>query len=168
MARYHEIAEDLRRRIRAHEFPVGAQLPGISALQEHYKVPPNSLNTVRKAQQLLVADGMLRTQQGVGVFVTSAEPVYREVDVVEVLHEARDRVAQALAAIQATAVKGVITIDLNDRSVYYVLDEALREFAGRARWQAQDKDPDDPQVSQLTHHAKTADRLLDRLDTAWA
>ena len=74
MARYQEIADDLRKRIQSGEFPVGAKLPGISALQERYGVT-KSLGTIRAAQQLLVADGMLRTEQGVGAFVTATHPV---------------------------------------------------------------------------------------------
>ncbi|WP_300641684.1 GntR family transcriptional regulator [Nocardioides sp.] len=49
MARYREIADDLRRRITEGEFAVGDQLPSIAALQEHYDVP--GLGTIRQAQQ---------------------------------------------------------------------------------------------------------------------
>ena len=74
MARYHEIAEDLRARIKAGEWRIGDKLPGIAALQDYYQVE-KSLGTIRSAQQLLVAEGMLRTEQGVGAFVTATEPV---------------------------------------------------------------------------------------------
>jgi DNA-binding GntR family transcriptional regulator len=79
MARYREIADDLRARIQRGEFPVGSKLPGISALMEEYDVP--GLNTIRGAQQLLVEEGMLESRQGVGVFVTSAKSL-RQVDIV--------------------------------------------------------------------------------------
>ena len=55
MARYREIADDIGNRIAGGEFPPGEQLPSISALMEHYRVP--GLNTIRQAQQLLVDAG---------------------------------------------------------------------------------------------------------------
>jgi DNA-binding GntR family transcriptional regulator len=108
MARYREIAADLRTRIQRGEFPVGSKLPGISALQEEYDVP--GLNTIRGAQQLLVEEGMLETRQGIGVFVTSVESP-RQVDVdgelaLDALTKAVEHLAQAierLADVAATA-----------------------------------------------------------------
>ena len=55
MARYRDIAADIKTRIAAGEFAPGDQLPTITALMEHYRVP--GLNTIRQAQQLLVDDG---------------------------------------------------------------------------------------------------------------
>ena len=57
MARYREIADDLRAKIQAGIYPVGTKLPSISDLQEQYDVP--ALNTIRGAQQVLVDEGML-------------------------------------------------------------------------------------------------------------
>jgi DNA-binding GntR family transcriptional regulator len=65
--RYREIADDLRHRLAAGEFPVGTALPGISALQEHYDVP--GLNTIRQAQQILQEEGLIQPHQGRGTFV---------------------------------------------------------------------------------------------------
>jgi DNA-binding transcriptional MocR family regulator len=56
MARYRDIAADLQARIVGGEFAPGDQLPPITALMEHYRVP--GLNTIRQAQQLLVDDGL--------------------------------------------------------------------------------------------------------------
>ena len=72
MARYREIAVDLRQRFAAGEFSPGEQLPAIAALQQHYDVP--GLNTIRQAQQLLVEDGLVETRQGVGAFVLAKTP----------------------------------------------------------------------------------------------
>src|SRR5690348_2068038 len=98
MARYHEIADDLRRRIQKGEWKVGDKLPGISALQDEYKVE-KSLGTIRSAQQLLVADGMLRTEQGVGAFVTATEPIRVVTDLAATLAEAGKLINDALAAV---------------------------------------------------------------------
>lgn len=65
--RYQEIANDLRRRLAAGEFPKGSLLPGISALQDEYDVP--GLNTVRQAQAILQDEGLIEPVQGKGTFV---------------------------------------------------------------------------------------------------
>lgn len=98
MARYREIAEDLRRRIGAGEFSPGQQLPSIAALQEHYDVP--GLNTIRQAQQLLVDDGLVETRQGVGAFVLRTDPQPRTVDVLAELRAARSALTRAIAALE--------------------------------------------------------------------
>jgi DNA-binding GntR family transcriptional regulator len=98
MARYRDIAEDLRTRIAGGEFAPGEQLPSIPALMEHYEVP--GLNTIRQAQQLLVEDGLVETRQGVGSFVLRAEPVPRRVDVLAELRAARSALNRAIGALE--------------------------------------------------------------------
>lgn len=100
MARYRDIAEDLRRRIGSGEFSPGQQLPSIAALQEHYDVP--GLNTIRQAQQLLVDDGLVETRQGVGAFVLRTEAEPRAVDVLAELRSARTALNRAIAALERT------------------------------------------------------------------
>jgi DNA-binding GntR family transcriptional regulator len=99
VARYLEIADDLRDRIQAGEFPVGSQLPSISILQDEYEVP--GLNTIRAAQQVLVEEGLLRTRQGVGAFVIASDPPERPLDVVAVLEAIRDDLSRAITALRA-------------------------------------------------------------------
>lgn len=60
--------------------------------QDHYDVP--SLNTIRQAQQILVAEGLLRTEQGRGVFVVAHPDLAAIPD--------PDRHAAALTAIDQT------------------------------------------------------------------
>lgn len=94
MARYQEIADLLRARIMGgQEFKVGDRLPGISALQEEYGVP--SAGTIRQAQQILVHEGLIRTEQGSGAWVVSLEP---SVDVMAELLELRGRLDRVIAA----------------------------------------------------------------------
>jgi len=100
MARYRDIAEDLRRRLISGEFSPGQQLPSIAALQEQYSVP--GLNTIRQAQQLLVEEGLVETRQGVGAFVLSTQPQPRAVDVLAELREARTAINRAIAALERT------------------------------------------------------------------
>lgn len=98
MARYRDIAQDLKARIAGGEFAPGDQLPSIAALQKHYDVP--GLNTIRQAQQLLVDDGLVETRQGVGAFVLRAEPLPRPVDVLAELRAARSALNRAITALE--------------------------------------------------------------------
>jgi DNA-binding GntR family transcriptional regulator len=102
MARYRDIAADLKTRIADGEFAPGDRLPTITALMEQYQVP--GLNTIRQAQQLLVDDGLVETRQGVGSFVIRAEPVPRPVDVLAELRAARSAVSRAIAALEKAGV----------------------------------------------------------------
>lgn len=102
MARYRDIAEDLKTRIATGEFAPGDQLPTIAAFMEHYQVP--GLNTIRQAQQLLVDDGLVETRQGVGSFVLRAEPVPRP-DVLTELRNARSALNRAIAALERAGVQ---------------------------------------------------------------
>lgn len=155
MSRYHDIADDLRSRIQAGEFPVGSQLPGIAALQAHYGGV--ALGTVRAAQQRLVEDGMLRTQQGVGAFVTATES-RRDLDVVAAVTAARDTLEVALEALRSQGYRSV-TFDLGaDDDTYFVLTTALEDFAARQRGNDEDDDPDREQW------ASSADALLERIE----
>jgi len=103
MARYRDIAADLKARIVGGEFAPGDPLPPITALMEHYKVP--GLNTIRQAQQLLVDDGLVETRQGVGSFVLRTEPVPRPVDVLAELRAARISINRAIAALEKADVE---------------------------------------------------------------
>jgi DNA-binding GntR family transcriptional regulator len=98
VARYRDIASDLKHRIADGEFPVGGQLPAITDLMEHYRVP--GLNTIRQAQQMLVDDGMIETRQGVGTFVLRTEPQPRPVDLLAELRAARVSLNRAIGALE--------------------------------------------------------------------
>src|SRR6266545_8189114 len=98
MARYRDIAQDLKARIGNGEFVPGDRLPAITALMRHYGVP--GLNTIRQALQLLVDDGLVETRQGIGSFVLRAEPVPRPVDVLAELRAARSALNRAIGALE--------------------------------------------------------------------
>lgn len=100
LPRYRQIANDLRGRLAAGEFPVGTQLPGITALQEQYNAL--GLNMIREAEAVLQAEGLIVAQQGRGTFVialpTSAETVLAT-DVAR-LRELLDEAATVLTRIE--------------------------------------------------------------------
>jgi len=68
--RYKTIADDLRDRIAGMEWGIGEKIPSISDLMAHYQVPSN-LNMIRHAQSVLIDEGLLRAEQGRGVFVVA-------------------------------------------------------------------------------------------------
>ncbi|GII20852.1 GntR family transcriptional regulator [Planosporangium mesophilum] len=69
-AKYDSIAADLRRRIQTGEWSPGARLPNEEPdLTTEYKV---SLNTLRRALDLLVSEGLIDKRQGIGNFVRPA------------------------------------------------------------------------------------------------
>ena len=104
-SQYETLYTELRARIERGEFAVGDRLPSISTLQEQYDI--HSLGTVRAAQQLLVEDGMIRTEQGRGAFVTSIESA-RTIDPGDALNDAIAQVRRAQAALARQQVRRVI------------------------------------------------------------
>lgn len=62
-----QVQRDLRRRIEQSEFASGSRIPSEAELVAHYGV---SRETVRRAIEMLVADGLLFARRGSGTFVT--------------------------------------------------------------------------------------------------
>lgn len=94
--------------------------------QDEYDV--TSLGTVRAAQQMLVGDGMIRTEQSRGAFVTSVESA-RTIDTDDALHDAITQIRRAQAALARQQVRHV-TFDLDtDDDTYFVLTSALTDWA---------------------------------------
>ena len=158
MARYQEIADSLRSRIQSGEFPEGARLPGISALMKEYQVP--GLNTIRAAQQRLVDEGMLETRQGVGAFVTADRPV-KPLDVVEELTRVRKTLKTVITVLQPP--RRAVTFDAGDEDIYFVLSEALADFARRERYAAQAGNGD---TDLRTRWAQVAEAALQDIETS--
>lgn len=158
---YETIYNALRARIEAGEFAVGDRLPSISALQDEYDVP--SLGTVRAAQQLLVEDGMIRTEQGRGAFVTSIESA-RTIDLEDALEDAVAQIRRAQAALARQQVRRV-TFDLEaDDDTYFILTDALSEWAGRVESDAESVAPLD--AEDRRRWAGQARNLLEMIEEA--
>lgn len=64
--RYEEVADDLRARITAGEFPPGSKLPSRAELCAHYNV---SQIVADRAMFLLKTEGLTESLPGVGVYV---------------------------------------------------------------------------------------------------
>jgi DNA-binding GntR family transcriptional regulator len=99
MARCREISNILRSRIANGTYPVGSKLPAIASMQKEFDVP--GLNTIRQAYAPLVQEGLLRPEQGVGVWVvgtpnSSDEPP----SLLEDLRTAREALNRAIAHLE--------------------------------------------------------------------
>jgi GntR family transcriptional regulator len=65
-----QIANDLRRRIAAGEFPPGTRLPSITTLMQEHGV---ARNTARRALAILDDEGLIEIVHGWGSFVRTGE-----------------------------------------------------------------------------------------------
>lgn len=78
--KYHQLSENLRRDILAGFYPMGSQLPTELSLCEKYGV---SRGTVRKAYDILEQDGLIRREQGSGIFVAERAPTPNQFALIE-------------------------------------------------------------------------------------
>lgn len=70
MAKFQEIAQDLSTKIKTNFYQVGTYLPSEYDLANHYGV---SRETIRKAQNMLLASGYIQKQRGKGAIVLDHE-----------------------------------------------------------------------------------------------
>jgi GntR family transcriptional regulator len=66
---YRQIVQHIRRAVSLGQLERGDQLPAVRVLAESLVVNPN---TVARAYQELIRDGLLESRSGVGVFVAEA------------------------------------------------------------------------------------------------
>lgn len=100
---YQRLYEALHQRLAAQEWPVGAAIPSISSLQEQYGIA--SLGTVRRAQQMLVDQGYLRTQRGKGAFVVAHPDSVGQPQDLAIALRAIDEAARALRLARETLAR---------------------------------------------------------------
>jgi len=81
---YHQLEQDLRMRIMAHEFAPGDLLPTVENVCERYGV---SRITVRRAFEALLADGLIVRKRGVGSFVAECKNDLRSIQLAGSLDE---------------------------------------------------------------------------------
>lgn len=70
---YERIVADLRARIVSGDWPKGTKIPTTRELREYYRhrfdSPTLAIATVERALNILKQEGLLRGQQGLGIFV---------------------------------------------------------------------------------------------------
>ena len=99
--KYKVVADEVRRRIQAGVYPVGTKLPSIAQLMDEFDVP--GLNTIRGAHAVLVEEGLLRSEQGVGVWVVGS-PSPRSIERTSILQDLRGAqatIARTIAYVEA-------------------------------------------------------------------
>src|SRR6266568_5098132 len=79
LPKYRQIADDLRVRIEAGEFPVDTLLPTKPELMDHYSA---ALGTIDSAIGVLRNLGLVETRQGSGMYVRNPPPEPAEYDTV--------------------------------------------------------------------------------------
>ena len=91
---YRQIVDQVRRAIASGDLAVGDQLPSVRVLAERLLV---NHNTVAKAFNELVRDGVLESRHGLGAFVAKRRNVFSTA-------ERRRRLDVAIAALTSEAV----------------------------------------------------------------
>jgi DNA-binding GntR family transcriptional regulator len=94
--RYQAIASDLRRRIVAGEWEEGQKISSLAHLMDDYGVPSNH-NLIRHAQGVLIDEGLLRPEQGSGVFLVRipGRHALRQAEAREAIRQAMDLLKRA-------------------------------------------------------------------------
>jgi DNA-binding GntR family transcriptional regulator len=101
--RYQAIANDLRRRIAAGEWEEGQKISSIAKLMSDYEVDRNH-NLIRHAQSVLIDEGLIRAEQGRGVFVAArpGKDTVSRTEALEAVREAMRLLKRAEMALAAT------------------------------------------------------------------
>ena len=105
-----QLAEQLRYRIASGVYQVGESLPATRAQAKQLGI---SFHTVRKAYQLLVAEGLLEAQQGSGFRVSARKPLSNE-----------ERLERG-ATIAQQMLQRLVGLGLEDSDIEYLVQEQL-------------------------------------------
>lgn len=105
-----QLAEQLRYLIASHHYKVHDALPPARKLAEQAGV---SFHTVRKAYQLLIADGLLEATQGKGYHVIARTPLTSE-----------ERLERGADVVQKTVLQ-LVGLGLDEGEIEYLVQEQL-------------------------------------------
>jgi GntR family transcriptional regulator len=113
---YRQVVDQIRSAIAGGALAVGDPLPSVRALATELVVNPN---TIAKSYSMLVADGVVESQQGRGFFVTQRREIFTK-------RERSRRLDQAIAPLVAEAV----TLGFDEAEV---IAEVTKQFAKMLR-----------------------------------
>src|SRR5580698_6995367 len=85
---FRQIMHQIQRAVAARILPVGEQLPAVRVLAEALVINPN---TVARAYQELIREGVLESQSGRGVFVSERREVFSDAERVRRLQHAAEQ-----------------------------------------------------------------------------
>lgn len=96
---YYQIEVQLRALILSGTLQAGTMLPSIRELASQLKC---SVITIKRVYSDLEAEGLLRTKQGTGTYVSQVESESREEQKHSVVNEAIDQLIEAAQRVQCT------------------------------------------------------------------
>ncbi len=114
---YRQIIDQIRRSVTNGELSVGDRLPSVRALAERLLV---NHNTVAKAYQILVRDGVIESRHGRGVFITKRRNIYTKAE----------RSRRLEAALQVF-VSEALLLDFDDAEIQQAVEQKLIDVNGR-------------------------------------
>lgn len=114
---YRQIIDRVRRGVTNGDLVVGDQLPSVRTLAERLLV---NHNTVAKAYQVLVRDGVIESRHGRGVFITKRRNIYTKAE----------RSRRLEAALQAF-VSEALLLDFDDGEIRQAVERKLNDVNGR-------------------------------------
>ena len=116
LPKYHQLSDILRQKIVSGTFIVGAKLPTENRLCEEYQV---SRGTVRKAYDILEQDGLIRREQGSGIFVAEPSPTPNQFSLIENRNLRTVTLTQELI-ISNEGLSEILSIPLDTKVIHLV------------------------------------------------
>lgn len=102
--KYLVVYDAIRADLANGKYRVGDRLPSLEVLTDRYDA---AFNTVRSAQRMLSKEGLLRAEQGRGVFVT-ALPVKTAASVQELVSDKVAEAVRLLTEVQAVLARSPV------------------------------------------------------------
>ena len=115
---YRQIVDQIRRAVASGVHKVGDQLPSIRVLAEQLVINPN---TVAKAYNELIHDGVIEARQGRGYFVADCRQVYSD-------EERSRRLEEALRSFLSEA----LVLNFSPEEIRASLDREMGRIRGGA------------------------------------
>lgn len=115
---YRQIVEQIRRSVAGGVHKAGDPLPSIRVLAEQLVINPN---TVAKAYNELIHDGVIEARQGRGYFVTDCRQIYSDI-------ERNRRLAEAIRTFLSEA----LVLNFTPAEIRTLLDEEFERMRKEA------------------------------------
>ena len=96
---FRQIMQQIQRAVATGRLAVGEQLPPVRALAESLVINPN---TVARAYQDLIRDGVLESRSGRGVFVSKRRQVFADSERIRRLQNATDQLCHEARLLDFT------------------------------------------------------------------
>jgi len=109
---FRQIVQQIQRAVATGRLRVGEQLPPVRALAESLVINPN---TVARAYQDLIRDGVLESRAGRGVFVSPQRQIFADAERNRRLQQAAEQLCHEARLL-----------DFTIKEVHTILDEAWR------------------------------------------